>query len=276
VTTDAPRSSALAAFGLGVLRLVVPIFLAAGVVVLLWVAALKAFDINPLIGKRPEDVWRYMLTDADAGEHRDKIFASLRITLKDASIGFVAGLTAGLLVAMSFVLSRGVEQALMPVALLLRSVPLVAMTPVIVLVFGRGTGGVAVICGIVVFFPALVNITFGIRAASPQAMDLVAAYGGSRLTAMRKVALPSALPALFASARISVPGSLIGALLAEWLATGKGIGSDLLKSTGGFRYTELWSEVVVITGTSILLYALVGVLETAVLSRYGTSAGRSR
>jgi ABC-type nitrate/sulfonate/bicarbonate transport system permease component len=91
---------------------------------------------------------------------------------------------------------------------------------------------------------------------------------------MRKVALPSAVPALFASARISVPGALIGALLAEWLAIGQGIGSGMLTAIAGLRYAEMWASVVLVTGSSILLYALVGVVKSIVLARFGMALGR--
>jgi ABC-type nitrate/sulfonate/bicarbonate transport system permease component len=162
----------------------------------------------------------------------------------------------------------------MPIALLLRSVPLVAMTPIILLIFKRGSAGVAVIGGIVVFFPALVNIAYGLRSASQTSTDVVLAYGGNRWTVIRKVAIPTALPAIFASARISVPGALIGALVAEWLATGKGIGGGILNAIGAFDYGQVWADIVVLTGVSLLLYTVVGVIETAVLTAYGPDAGR--
>ncbi|GAA3108561.1 ABC transporter permease [Nonomuraea salmonea] len=176
------------------------------------------------------------------------MFGALGITVRDAAVGFVSGMVAATVVAVLFVLFRTVEQTFMPVAMLLRSVPLVVMTPLITLIFGRELLGVAVIGGIVVFFPALVNIAFGLRSASPQATDLIMAYGGTRMTVLRKVAVPTAMPSVFASARISVPASIIGALIAEWLATGEGIGAEILRAIGGFRYDEVWADIVVVTG----------------------------
>ena len=83
----------------------------------------------------------------------------------------------------------------MPVAITLRSVPLVAMTPLIALIFGRGVVGVTVVVGIVTFFPTLVNVAVGLRSAPELACDLVRASGGSRLMVVRKVQLLYALPA---------------------------------------------------------------------------------
>jgi ABC-type nitrate/sulfonate/bicarbonate transport system permease component len=270
----APDRSAAHAFVRSTVRLLTPLLVSAVAVLLLWTAFLEVFSVRRLIGKTPLDVWRWLVTDPKAAANRDVVFANLGITFRDAAVGFVAGMVAAVAVAVLFVLFRSVEQTLLPVAMLLRSVPLVAMAPVIVLVFGRTLVGVAVIGGIVVFFPALVTIVFGLRSASAQSRDLVLAYGGGPWTVLRKVALPSALPALFASARVAVPGALIGALLAEWLATGQGIGSGMLTAIAGFRYAEMWASVVLVTGSSILLYALVGLLESVVLARFGLGPGR--
>ncbi|MDR8409041.1 ABC transporter permease subunit [Nonomuraea sp. 3-1Str] len=249
------------------LRVVGPLAPAVLIVVAGWWLFLEAFGISPLVGKRPPQVWDYLFAP-DAAAHRDAVFGALGVTIRDAAIGFTAGMVAAMAVAVAFVLFRTVEQTFMPVAMLLRSVPLVVMTPLITLVFGRDLAGVAVIGGIVVFFPALVNIAFGLRSASPQATDLVLAYGGGRLTVLRKVAVPTAMPSVFASARISVPASIIGALIAEWLATGEGIGAGILRAIGGFRYDEVWADIVVVTAVSILAYAVVGVVESLVLARF--------
>ncbi|MBT0768919.1 ABC transporter permease subunit [Kineosporia sp. J2-2] len=252
-----------------VLRALAPLLVSAVVAVAAWEAFLRAFDVNPLVGKDPAAVWAYLFTDADAAANRTDVLEPLLVTLKDASLGFGGGLVVALLVAVVFVLSRSVEQAFLPVAMLLRSVPLVAMTPLITLVFGRGLAGVSVIAGIVVFFPALVTVVFGLRSVNPQARDLVEAYGGGRATALRKVALPAALPSLFAAMRISVPGALIGALVAEWLATGKGVGGEILRDIGAFGYDHLWASIIVLTAVSVLLYTVLGLIEQLVLARFG-------
>jgi ABC-type nitrate/sulfonate/bicarbonate transport system permease component len=158
---------------------------------------------------------------------------------------------------------------LMPMAMLLRSVPLVAMAPVIILIFGRDFASVAVIGGIVVLFPALVNIVFGLKSASPQMNDLVTVYGGTAWTRLRKVALPSSLPEFFAAVRISVPGAITGALLAEWLAVGGGIGGSVGGYISGAQFNAVWTAVVLVTGTALVLYNLVQIIESVVLARVG-------
>jgi ABC-type nitrate/sulfonate/bicarbonate transport system permease component len=241
------------------------------VVVTLWVAVIELFGISSYVAKGPVDVWEYLVTDDDAAEHRSLLMGELGISLADAFVGFLAGLVVALLGAAAFRLSRGVEQALMPIAMLLRSVPLVAMAPLIILIFGRDVATVAVVAGIVVLFPALVTIVFGLHSASPDMLDVVAVYGGSQWTALRKVALPASLPSFFAAVRISVPGALTGALLAEWLATGDGLGSAIQTAYSQVQFSLVWSAVVIVTGVSLVLYNVVQVVETVVLARMGMS-----
>jgi ABC-type nitrate/sulfonate/bicarbonate transport system permease component len=121
-----------------------------------------------------------------------------------------------------------------------------------------------------------VNLVFGFRSASPEAVDLVRAYGGGSYPVFRKVAVPSALPALFVSARIAVPGAIIGALLAEWLATGDGLGYYMQRAQQTSDYGGVWAATVVITVTSIAIYAFIGVVEGIVLARYGPVSESSR
>ena len=234
-------------------------------VLVLWVGVLWVFDISPYIAKGPVDVYDYLFTVPDAAANRAEIGGNLTATLGDALIGFAAGLLVALVGAIVFQLSKGVEHALMPVAMLLRSVPLIAMAPVIIMIFGRDVVTVAVMGGIVVLFPALVSIAFGLKSASPQMNDVVTVYGGSPWTALRKVALPSSLPSFFAAVRISVPGAITGALLAEWLATGAGIGGYLAQA----QFSAVWASVVVVTAVSLVLYNLVQIVENVVLARMG-------
>lgn len=239
------------------------------ILVIWWLFLLAYPDIGPIIGRTPVQVFQYLFTEPGAADARSEIFSNLWITLTDAAIGFVVGMAAALITAALFVVSRPAAQTFMPIAMLLRSVPLVAMTPLITLVVGRGVGVVAVMGGIVVFFPALVMIMTGLSNAPKQINDVIAVYGGNRWTALRRAAIPSAVPSLFSAAKISVPGALVGATVAEWLGTNKGLGATLQQTLPAAAYNELWASVLVITVASIILYAIVGVIESIVLAQMG-------
>ena len=246
------------------------------IVMVLWVVGLWAFNVTPYIGKGPLDVFNYMFLGESAAEHQLLIWNALGQTMIDAVIGFSFGLLFATLVAVLFTLSKGIEQALMPIAMLLRSVPLIAMAPILILIFGRQQATVAVMGAIVVLFPALVNIVFGLRSATSAMLDVATVYGANKIAALRYVAFPASLPSFFAAVKISVPGAITGALLVEWLATGQGIGYGIISAVGRAKTNEVWAYVVVITVVSILLYNLVGLLENYILSKFGQSQRKAR
>lgn len=263
---------------------VVVVVTALVVLAALWVLLLKAFDVSSFVGKTPVDVFHYLfaakpsrgvrpasVTDAAA---RSQLLSAWLVTLVDAGIGFVTGLVVAMLVAASFIVVKPFEFAFMPIAMLLRSVPLVAMAPVLLLIFGQGKLGVATIGAIVVLFPALVNIVLGLRSASPLALDLIRVNGGSTWTELLLVRLPSALPSVFASIRISVPGAIVGAMLAEWLAGFTGLGGILSMYKGRGNFGGVWAIVVVSVVTSIVGYAVAAIAESAALAAWGPNAGK--
>ncbi len=250
---------------------------------LIWIGLLQLFDVPRTFGKTPIDVFHYLFSDTvakgvrpttmTAEQARAASFGALWITLTNALIGFVAGLVVAVSVACSFILLKPLEFAFMPVALLLRSVPLVALAPVLLLITGKGKLGIAVIAAIVVLFPALVNMVLGLRSASPQALDLIKVNGGTKRIALVKVRLPAALPYLFASIRISVPGAVVGAMLAEWLTGFTGMGGILSEYKGKANYGGVWTIVALAVVASIVLYQVAVIAETAVLAKWGPNAG---
>jgi ABC-type nitrate/sulfonate/bicarbonate transport system permease component len=240
------------------------------VVLVLWQAIVSFSGISPFVAKGPLEVWDFLVTDADAAEHRAQLAPLVVQTLVDSSIGFVFGMLTAMVLAVLFSLSRAVEAGVMPLVLLLRTIPLVSIAPVIILLTGRGTvTSVAVIGTIVVLFPALASILFGLSRASRQSVDVVHVFGGGRLTALRKVSIPGAGPSLFAAARVSVPGAVTGALLAEWLSTGQGIGGAILKFNAQAQFTQVWTSIALITLITLLLYNIVQIVENVVLVRMG-------
>jgi len=248
------------------------------VLLALWQLAISTTTISSFIAKGPLDVLQYFTQDGDGGTaaaHRAKLFALLGVTLQDASIGFLVGVPLSVLVAVAFTLFRPVEFMFMPIAMLLRTVPLLAMAPVIYIVFGNGAVTAALIGTVVVFFPLLVNVTVGLRSVSQQSVDLVRVNGGSRLTVLRKVAIPTALPHFFASMRIAVPGAITGAMLYEYLFTTTGLGAAVPAAKAAFDYQLIWASTVFVTVVSVVLYTITAIVEAAVLAEWGPDAGRS-
>ncbi|WP_380161493.1 ABC transporter permease [Kineococcus sp. R86509] len=256
--------------GISVLTLVI----SAVVLVIAWYALLRILAIDEFVGKRPLDVYQWLFADDKAAANRSDMWGWLKVTLTDSITGFLAGVVGAIVVASLFTVIRPLEFVFMPLAMMLRSVPLVAMAPIIGMTFHSELLRAATIGGVVVFFPVLVNAAIGLRSASPQAIDVIRVNGGTKWTALRLVAVPTALPNLFAAIRISVPGAVIGAMLYEWLFSGTGLGSEIFRANANVQYNKLWSIVVVVTFTSILLYTVVSIVETLVLAKWGPNAGR--
>lgn len=238
-------------------------------IIALWWLVLILFSVPAFVGKTPYDVWVFLVSAPAAADNRSFVGEMLAETLIDASLGLAAGLGVAFLLAAIFQVVRGVEHTLMPIALLLQSVPLIAIAPIIIMIFGRDMATTAVMGGIVVLFPALVTIVFGLRSATPQMLDLVAVFGGSATTTLRMVSIPAAIPALFATVRISIPGAITGAMIAEWLATGRGMGYAIVAAVGSSQMSLVWTLAVVATAVSLTIYMAVSVVERVVLARIG-------
>jgi len=266
---DAPRGgSAAGRIALGVLRSVGTFVLVAALLLGLWVGFLHVFDVNSYVGKTPTQVWDWVTDPVDGAARRHELGEATRETLVEAGLGFVTGLAAAVVVAVAFVLSRSLERAVMPIALALRSVPIVAMVPLLAYVFGRDLVGSLVIVSIVVWFPALVLVSNGLRSVRPEALDLLRAYDAGPVTQLVKVRLPSAIPSLVAAAKVCAPLAILGSLLNGWLSTGEGLGALMSLSTITAEFNKLWAAVVIVTVVSVLFAAVVTALEQVALARW--------
>jgi len=166
------------------------------------------------------------------------------------------------------VLRPPVERALMPVAITLRSIPILATTPLVILLLGRTLTATTVIIAILSFFPTMINMVLGMRLTRRSIVEVFEVLNASRLTILWRAELPSALPALMASARIAVPASILGAVIIEWLVTGEGMGNAILAGVYNANYNVLWAVAAVLTLISMSAYALIALAERAVLRRF--------
>ncbi len=233
-----------------------------------WALFIELAGLNTFFAKGPADVWAYLVTDADAAGNRTLIFGGLAVTLRNAGLGFLTGLAGGTLAAIVFVLRPSLERAVMPVAITLRSIPILATAPLVILLLGRTLTATTVIIAILSFFPTMINVMAGMRLTRVALIEVLRTLNASRWTILWRAELPSALPAIMASARIAVPASILGAVIIEWLITGVGMGNAILSGVYNADYTVLWSVAAVLTLVSMGAYGLIALAERAVLRRY--------
>jgi NitT/TauT family transport system permease protein len=168
-------------------------------------------------------------------------------TLREALTGFVLGGSLGLLIGIGLVHSQLAERAFVPYVVASQTVPILAISPLIVVATKAGWISVAIISAYLTFFPVTIAALRGLRAADARAFELMRSYGASAWAVLWKVRLPSSVPYLFASLRVAAAAAVIGALIGE-LPSGipDGLGASLLNynqyySAGPER---LWATIV--------------------------------
>lgn len=239
-----------------------------------WLAFLWVFQLDSFFAKTPLDVWLELFTEPDAAETRSYVFGALGTTLWTTALGFVLGLAGAVAAAVAFVLAPWLERGLMPVAVALRSIPIIVTTPVIIVFVGRGLLTTTAVVAVMSFFPTLVNCFAAMRRTPDGILDVLRSYDARRGAQVRNAYLPAAVPALLASARIAVPTSLLGATVAEWLATGDGMGAVMILAYTQSNYSVLWVSVTVLTLVAVFAYWLVAALELRTLERMAPGTSR--
>jgi ABC-type nitrate/sulfonate/bicarbonate transport system permease component len=256
------RAASLARRGLGILACAV-------VVLALWHGGMQGAGLNPFFAKRPGDVWAFLAEGPQAAANRATLLAAYGQTLVLALPGYLAGLALGAGLAAAVVLVPGLAAGVMPLAIALRSVPIVTTAPLIVLALGRGATGTITITAVMIFFPTLVACLHGLRQVPAAVGDLFATYAAGRTRRLWHAQVPAALPAFFAAARMGVPAALLAATTTEWLATGIGMGTLMALSASTSAYAMLWSAVALLSATAAAAYLAVEAVERRVLARYG-------
>ena len=238
-----------------------------GVLWALWVGLMALFDLDPYFAKRPADVWAYLVSGPQAAANRREIIDVLGQTAQIAVPGYALGLLLGAATAAIFELHNAVRRTITPFMIALRCVPIVAIAPLLVQAFGRGLAGTTTTVAIMTFFPTLVACSYGLRQTPGQVRDLYAVYDTGRVRTLWSGQVPAMAPAFFAAARIAVPATVLAATVAEWLATGTGIGNLMALAAVNSRYATLWACVLVVTTIAMVAYGVVVLIERAVLRR---------
>ncbi len=242
--------------------------LSTAAILALWWGGLEALNLSSFFAKRPGDLIDALFLAPDAADTRAALSSALRETLVFLFPGYLAGLLTGASLAMALVMAPSLANTTMPLAIALRSVPIITTAPLVVLLLGRGATGTIALIAIMVFFPTLIACLHGLRQAPGRATEVMRSYAASPAAVLRYVRIPAMLPAFFAAARINVPASVLAVTVVEWLATGNGLGSLMALSASLSDYDMLWSAVVLTTLLSVIGYGLVGLIERRVLSTY--------
>ncbi|HEV7896283.1 MAG TPA: ABC transporter permease [Planosporangium sp.] len=185
-------------------------------------------------------------------------------TLREAALGWLWGNAIAILLAIAFVQIPLVERALLQLALASYCLPVIAIGPVLAVLFSQDTPKV-ILAALSVIFTTLIATIVGLRNADRTSLDLVRAYGGGSWTQLWKVRLRASLPSMFAGLRIAAPAAMLGAIIGEYLGAESGLGVAMINSQQSLAIERTWGIALVATALSGAAYgltALVGSLLT--------------
>jgi NitT/TauT family transport system permease protein len=239
-------------------RVLLPLLVIAGLV-LVWDVAIRLFGVPAYVVPTPLSVGQALVRE------RARLLDNATPTILESVGGFALGNLVAIAAALAFVHSKALERALYPVAVAVRTLPIVAIAPILVLLLGNGYAPKIAIAALITFFPTLVNMVEGLESADTQALELMHVLSASKTETFRYVRWPSSLPYLFSAMRIASTSSVLGALVAEWIGTNKGLGYLIVLTTYDFRTALLYAAMVVTSAIALAFFFLVSLVEWLVV-----------
>ncbi|WP_315835824.1 ABC transporter permease [Bradyrhizobium prioriisuperbiae] len=232
----------------------------------LWWAVLKWADVSPIVAPRPLDIVSYLTFADGSDEARSALLHAVGQTIPMALLGLFVGLGIAFLLAALSVVMPGLLKVILPAAMVLQSTPLVALTPIVLLLLGRTISACIFMAVVVVFFPAFVLLIQGFAVVPRAALETVEVYGGGPIQKLRFISIPYSFRYIAAAAKLVAPRALLGVMIAEWLLTGTGLGNLMDISRGSLDYGMVWSGAVLSIVISVLAYRGADLLERSIYS----------
>ena len=215
----------------------------------------------------PHAVWLEGFADwANFSEILLGLWSSTKVALIGLSVAIVIGLSLATVMSQSEL----IERAIFPYAVTLQAIPILAIVPLIGFWFGFGVTARIIVCVIISLFPIIVNTLFGLLAAPRGLHDLFTLQRASRLTRLRKLMFPAALPALFAGLRISAGLSVIGAIVGDFFfGRGEpGIGQLLQRYANRLMGEQLIAAIIMSSLLGVLVFQIFGWIQTLAIGAW--------
>ena len=191
------------------------------------------------------------------------------VTFFEALIGF---LIAGVLAfgcAIMFVRFATLEQGLFPIAIAVKTTPIVAIAPLLVIWLGTGWWSKIVAVILICFFPVLVNAVKGLKAADTEYRELFQTLGATQVQEFRKLRIPYCLPYLFSALKISSSLAIVGAIVGEFVGATQGLGYLIMVSSAHLETATLFAAIVAAALAGITMFYIIGWAEERVIFWHG-------
>lgn len=229
------------------------------IVFTLWEAIVYLCEIPEYLLPSPSEIL-LRLCSAD-----QELILHTGYTALESALGFFIGSMFGILLAVAFVHSRTLELGVYPYAIALKTVPIVAVAPLLIVWFGNGIMPKVIVSAIISFFPVVVNTTKGLKSIDSEAYDLFDSMSASKAQLFFKLRLPASLPYLFASLRISSTLSVIGAIVGEFSGSDRGLGFFILISSHRLETVDMFVGILLSSLLGIAFFYGIGIVERIVI-----------
>jgi NitT/TauT family transport system permease protein len=247
-----------------------PLIVAVGFLALWLLLTLTIYKGKGFLVPAPQDV------AAAFAENFGVIALASLTTLREAAFGYMIAIGLGILIAAILSQSRILERSFYPYAVLLQTVPVVAIAPLIVLWFGYNDFSVIIISLIISLFPIINNTLLGLQSTPRSLVELFAMHRTSRFATFWKLRAPNALPSIMAGLKISAGLSVIGAIVGEFIigsgGTQGGLGVQIIFAQGRMYTSLLFAEVICATLLGFLFFLIVTLISNALLGHWHESA----
>ncbi len=219
-----------------------------------WELLVQVLDTRPYILPAPSAIWEALL---DKGHLLPN---HIQATATEAILGLLAAAAGGVLLAVVISSIPLARRVLYPIIVTSQTVPAIVLAPLLMVWVGIGLESKLIVVALVGFFPIVVSTVDGLASADRDMVALVRSMGASRIDELRHVLIPSAIPGFFAGLKIAAAYSVIGAVIAEWVAAKEGLGIFIIRSQASFRIDQIFVAIGVIALLSIALFVAVHLL----------------
>ncbi len=241
-------------------RAVVAFLIVIAVVASLWAGIVAWFRIPPFIMPTPAGAFEsFVANRADIG-------VAMASTLRNAFLGLAVALILAITLAAIFVSSKAATKAFLPLVIGLRTAPVLAIAPILIMIFGRGVATATVVVVIVAFFPIMVNAMKGFSATRRNMLEMMHVLGASWMKTFFKVRFPFALSFIFSGLRAAATSAILSAMLAEWLSGAPGMGTLILDAASYKKSGLLWAAVVCSMLMAYFIFSLTTIVERRLLA----------
>ena len=227
-------------------------------IVVCWEAIVRALKVPNYLMPAPSEIAQTVRSDPAL------LLRHVAPTLAETAAGFLVGNIIGLTVAVVVSQTHSLERTVLPLLVGLRSIPIIAITPVLTLILGRGAPTLVTIVALICFFPMVVNASRGLAAVDSDTLELMKVLHASRWQTLWLVRVRFALPYIFAALRVSTTAAVLGAVVAEWLVADQGLGFFIEDSRLKWLIPQMWAGITATTLLAALGFASMAMLERRV------------